>query len=165
MLLGSAAMIWLSQLAPDSSYAGHLLPAMLVLGVGVGNVSAPAIASATHRVAPQDSGVASAMVNTMQQVSGSIGTALLSSIFAGAVASQLAGPNPQTAVAATMHGYSVAFWVAAGVYALGAAAVTALTPAPDPDPRRAGVSEASDGQRSIGAAADTPETFAVAELP
>ena len=55
------------------------------MGLGMGNIFAPAIASATYGVDPRDAGVASAMVNTMQQVGGSIGTALLSSIFASSV--------------------------------------------------------------------------------
>jgi hypothetical protein len=68
------------------------------------------------------------MVNTMQQVGGSIGTALLSSIFASAVTSYAEGhaPGPQLAADAAMHGYTVAFWVAGGVFAFGAVVVGAL---------------------------------------
>jgi EmrB/QacA subfamily drug resistance transporter len=125
MLLGAAAMVWLAQLTPTSSYAGHVLPALLVLGVGLGNIFAPAIASATYGVELQDVGVASAMVNTMQQVGGSIGTALLSSIFASAVTAYTAHKpsTPQLLSVATVHGYTVAFWVAAGIFALGAVVV------------------------------------------
>jgi EmrB/QacA subfamily drug resistance transporter len=125
MLLGAAAMVWLAQLTPTSSYAGHVLPALIVLGVGLGNVFAPALASATYGVEPQDVGVASAMVNTLQQVGGSIGTALLSSIFATAVTAYSAGKRatPELLSQATVHGYTVGFWVSAGVFALGAVAV------------------------------------------
>ena len=91
MVLGSAAMVLLAQLETDSSYVGHVLPALIVMGVGMGNIFAPAFATATYGVDPRDSGVASAMVNTMQQVGGSIGTALLSSIFASAVSSYVDG--------------------------------------------------------------------------
>jgi hypothetical protein len=68
------------------------------------------------------------MVNTMQQVGGSIGTALLSSIFASAVSSFAKGKprSPQVATDAAMHGYTVAFWVAAGVFAFGAVVVGSL---------------------------------------
>jgi len=130
MVLGSAAMVWLAQLDPGSSYAGHVLPALLVMGVGMGNIFAPAFATATHGVAPHDSGVASAMVNTMQQVGGSIGTALLSSIFASAVSSYAEGrpPTPQVLGEAAVHGYTVAFWVAAGVFAFGAVVVALTMP-------------------------------------
>jgi EmrB/QacA subfamily drug resistance transporter len=128
MTLGAAAMVWFAQLTPTSSYAGHVLPALLVMGVGMGNIFAPAIASATYGVDPRDSGVASAMVNTMQQVGGSIGTALLSSIFASAAESFAAGKpqSPELLGTAAVHGYTVAFWVAAGVFAFGAIVVGTL---------------------------------------
>jgi EmrB/QacA subfamily drug resistance transporter len=128
MLLGAGSMVWLAQLTPHSSYVAHVLPALLVMGVGMGNIFAPAIASATYGVAPHDAGVASAMVNTMQQVGGSIGTALLSSIFASAVSAYAEGkpPTAQVLGEAAVHGYTVAFWVAAGVFAFGAVAVGAL---------------------------------------
>ena len=125
MALGAVAMAWLAQLATDSSYAGHVLPALIVMGAGMGLIFAPAISSATYGVDPADTGVASAMVNTMQQVGGSIGTALLSSIFASAVSSYAEGraPSPGLAAEAAVHGYTVAFWVAAGVFAVGAVIV------------------------------------------
>jgi EmrB/QacA subfamily drug resistance transporter len=128
MSMGALAMLLLAQLDVDSSYAAHVLPALLILGVGMGNIFAPAFSSATYGVDPRDSGVASAMVNTMQQVGGSIGTALLSSIFASAVTSYVEGHGrtPQVAAEAAVHGYTVAFWVAAGVFAFGAVAVGTL---------------------------------------
>jgi MFS family permease len=127
MLLGAVSLAWLAQITPTSSYVGHVLPALLILGVGMGNIFAPALASATYGVEARDTGVASAMVNTMQQVGGSIGTALLSSIFASSVASYAEGktPSPQLATDAAVHGYTVAFWIAAGVFALGAVVVGA----------------------------------------
>ena len=75
MLLGAAAMTYLTQLTVTSSYAGGVLPALLILGLGFGMIFAPAINTATAGVPRQDSGVASALVNTMQQVGGSVGTA------------------------------------------------------------------------------------------
>jgi EmrB/QacA subfamily drug resistance transporter len=128
MALGALAMVWFAQLDTTSSYAGHVLPGLIVLGIGMGNIFAPGISSATYGVAPTDAGVASAMVNAMQQVGGSIGTALLSSIFASAVSSYAEGkpPGPQVTIDAAMHGYTVAFWVAAGVFAFGAVVVGLL---------------------------------------
>src|SRR3954470_12029165 len=107
MTLGAISMVWFAQLDTTSSYAGHVLPSLIVLGIGMGNIFAPGISSATYGVARRDAGVASAMVNTMQQVGGSIGTALLSSIFAGAVVSYADArpPSPQVAADAAMHGY------------------------------------------------------------
>jgi EmrB/QacA subfamily drug resistance transporter len=149
MTLGALAMVWFAQLDTTSSYAGRVLPGLIVLGIGMGNIFAPGISSATYGVAPTDAGVASALVNAMQQVGGSIGTALLSSIFASAVSSYARGksPSPQVAANAAMHGYTVAFWVAAGVFAFGAVAVGLLmrsikiesgaSPGPTADPQLA----------------------------
>jgi EmrB/QacA subfamily drug resistance transporter len=128
--LAGIALLWLAQIDVDSSYARHILPALLVLGVGMGNVFAPAIASATFGVEPRDSGVASAMVNTMQQVGGSVGLALLSTIAASATSSYGEGqrPTPGLMAEAAVHGFTTAFYVGAGVLLLGAALVAAIMP-------------------------------------
>lgn len=128
MLLGAGSMVWLAQLTPSSSYAGHILPALVVMGLGFGNVVATGIASATRGVEPHHTGVASALVSTAQQVGGSIGTAVLSSIFAGAVTDYAQGRprTPNVAGEAVVHGYTVAFWVAAGIFGTGALIVGAL---------------------------------------
>ena len=128
MVLGAVAMVWLAQLTPESSYAGHVLPALLVAGVGLGNVFATTISTATYGVALSDAGVGSAMVGTMQQVGASTGTALLSSIFATASSHYADGrvPTPQTLGAAAVHGSTVACWAAAGVFALGALLVGSM---------------------------------------
>jgi EmrB/QacA subfamily drug resistance transporter len=128
MALGAAAMVWFAQIQTDSSYAGYVLPGLLILGVGAGAVFSSSFATATYGVAPQDAGVASAMINTMQQIGGSLGTAMLSSIFAHAVSSFAAGrrPTPELLGQAAVHGYATAFWVAAGIFAVGSVLVGAL---------------------------------------
>jgi EmrB/QacA subfamily drug resistance transporter len=128
--LAGIALLWLAQIDVSSSYAGGVLPPLLVLGMGMGNVFAPAIASATYGVEPRDSGVASAMVNTMQQVGGSVGLALLSTIAASATSSYAEGrpPSPQVMADAAVHGFTTAFYVGAGVLLVGAAVVGALMP-------------------------------------
>ena len=97
MLLGAAAMAYLTQITVTSSYVSSVLPAMLVLGLGFGMIFAPAINTATAGVRREDSGVASALVNTMQQVGGSIGTSALSTVALTASASYLAAPPRQRA--------------------------------------------------------------------
>jgi EmrB/QacA subfamily drug resistance transporter len=138
MLLAAAAMAWLAQLEPGSSYAADVLPALIVMGLAFGSIIAPGIATATHGVAPHEAGVASALVNTMQQVGGSVGTSLLSSIFAGAATAYVGDrrPTPQLLTDAAVHGYTVAFWVAAGTFAVGALLVgaTMRSVRVDPDP-------------------------------
>ena len=69
----------------------HVLPSLILIGIGFGLTIAPSFATATHGVPARDSGVASAMVSTSQQIGGSIGTALLSTLAASAVT-----PSPAT---------------------------------------------------------------------
>jgi EmrB/QacA subfamily drug resistance transporter len=85
-VLASAAMFGFSRLEVDSSYAGHLLPFIVVMAFGMGLVFVPMTLTAVAGVAQEDSGVASAVLNTMQQVGGSLGLATLSTVFASALA-------------------------------------------------------------------------------
>ncbi|MFD4600698.1 MFS transporter [Streptomyces sp. NPDC058464] len=124
-LLAALGMLLLTRLQPDSSYATHVLPSELMLGIGMGMASMPGMSLATARIRPQDAGVASAMVNTSQQVGGSIGTALLNTLAASATGSWLAANGAHTAAQAAVHGYTVAYAWATGVMAL--AAVIAFT--------------------------------------
>jgi hypothetical protein len=93
-------------------------------------IFAPAINTATAGVPRQDSGVASALVNTMQQVGGSIGTAALSTIALTATASYLVThrTGPQAPAIAATHGYTEAFAVSAGIFGLGVILAIVLLP-------------------------------------
>ncbi|MER5463051.1 MFS transporter [Streptomyces sp. NPDC002668] len=130
-LVAGAGMLMLTQLEVGSSYAGLILPAQLLLGLGMGTAFMPAMSLATHGVRPEDAGVASAMVNTSQQVGGAIGTALLNTIAASAttayIASHAAGATNQQLLQAQamVHGYSNAIWWAVGI--LAAASAIAFT--------------------------------------
>ena len=121
MALGLVAMVLFAQLTPTSSYGSAVLPGLLVTGVGMGCIFAPAFSTATLGVASNEAGIASAMVNTSQQVGGSIGTSLLSTIYASAVASYVASHLHVRGLvpAAAVHGDTTAFWWAAGIFALG----------------------------------------------
>ena len=121
MILGAIGMFLFTHLTPSSSYAAHVLPGLLILGVGMGCIFAPAFSTATLGVQGSEAGIASAMVNTSQQVGGSIGTSLLSTIFASAVASYAAShaPSAGLADAAAVHGYTTAFWWSVGIFVLG----------------------------------------------
>jgi EmrB/QacA subfamily drug resistance transporter len=118
MIFAAVAMVLLTGIGVDSSYAAHVLPSLLLLGVGFGLIMAPSMASATQGVRTEDAGVASAMVNTGQQVGGSVGTALLSTLATSAMTSFATtnGPGPEAAI----HGYTTAFWWSAGIFAVGA---------------------------------------------
>jgi EmrB/QacA subfamily drug resistance transporter len=127
MVLGGLAMLFLSRITADASYATHVLPALPVIGFGFGLIFAPAINTATFGVARTDAGIASAMVNTMQQVGGAIGTALLSTIAASTATSYaLSHPGKSGAVEAAVHGYTVAFLISGTIFILGAAVVFSL---------------------------------------
>jgi EmrB/QacA subfamily drug resistance transporter len=121
MALGAVGMFLFTRLTPGSSYVSHVLPGLLVLGAGMGCIFAPAFSTATLGVEGSEAGIASAMVNTSQQVGGSVGTSLLSTIFASAVTSYAASHarTPGLADAAQVHGYTTAFWWSVGIFALG----------------------------------------------
>ncbi|MET8167810.1 MFS transporter [Streptomyces sp. NPDC005329] len=124
MLLASGGMVILTQMTVDSSYTSEILPALLLMGLGMGLTFMPVFSTATAGVAPQDAGVTSATVNTSQQVGGSIGTALLNTIATTSstayVAAHLTGPARRAQVTAegTVHGYTVAIWWAAAIMLL-----------------------------------------------
>jgi sugar phosphate permease len=122
MLSAALGMVLLTRIGVDTGYASHVLPSLILVGVGFGLIVAPSFATATVGVPPRDSGVASAMVNTSQQVGGSIGTALLSTLAASAAADFLTGrgPAPELLRQAAVEGYITAFWWAAGIFAVGA---------------------------------------------
>jgi EmrB/QacA subfamily drug resistance transporter len=130
MLVASAGMLSMTGIGVDTSYAAHVLPGLMVMGAGLGLVFSSAMATATFGVEAADAGVASAMVNTMQQIGGSIGTALLSTLAASAATSELAGvagrPDPAALAHAAVHGYTTAFWWAGGIYAVGAVVCASL---------------------------------------
>jgi MFS family permease len=128
LLLAAGGMIILaSQLSVNTSYAAWILPALVVIGLGLGLVFGCGLNTATYGAALADAGVASALVNTCQQVGGSVGTALLNTIAASALASYLVthGHSPAALAGAAVHSYVVAFWVSAAIFA-GSAVVCAL---------------------------------------
>ncbi len=130
MLLGAASMVYLTGISVDSTYAADVLPALIGMGVGMGLIMAPAMQTATFGVANSDAGVASATVNTSQQVGGSIGTALLSTLAASAVTSYADGRagGPDVMAAAAIHGYTTAFTWAAAIFFVGAVVCGTLLP-------------------------------------
>jgi EmrB/QacA subfamily drug resistance transporter len=121
MLAAAAGMVALTAVGVHTPYASHVLPGLLVMGAGLGMSMATAMSTATLGVAAHDAGVASAMVNTSQQVGGSIGTALLSTVAASAASAFRGGP-----AAAAVHGYTTAFWWSAAIFAAGAVVCGAL---------------------------------------
>ena len=140
-LLGAAGLVYLSMLEADSSYLRHVLPALYVLGLGMGLIFASSFNTATSGTQPSDAGVASALVNTGQQVGGALGTALLNTIAATVTASYLRShaQTPTVLAEATVAGETMAFLVSAGVFLVGAVVSLAIIPSgPNPVPQRGG---------------------------
>ena len=121
-------------LGPHTGYAAGVFGSLILAGVGMGMVIAPAINTGTFGVAPQDAGVASATVTVGQMLGGSVGTSLLNTIFAAAVSSYLAAHlaaarlvgRPALTGLALAHGYDTGFWWIAGIFACGAVVSGAL---------------------------------------
>lgn len=127
-LTAAIGMLLLTQLEIDSSYAAVILPGQLLLGLGMGTAFMPAMSLATHGIEPRDAGVASAMVNTSQQVGGAIGTALLNTIAASAATAYatshaaLGATDPELLKLQSMvHGFTGAIWWAVGILVVASA--------------------------------------------
>ncbi len=122
MVVSGIGMVLLTQVGVNTAYASHVLPGLMVLGLGLGLVFAISFEVGTMGVGSNDAGVASAMVNTTQQVGGSIGTAFLSTMMASAAASFIVGrpDTAETAAKAAVSGYTTAFWWSAAIFAISA---------------------------------------------
>jgi EmrB/QacA subfamily drug resistance transporter len=115
--MATLGLVWMTQLTPDSSYVLHIAPAMLLMSLGMGHVFVPLSSTALLGVPQHDAGVASALVNTMQQVGGSLGVAFLNTIATNATVA-FAASHGGVSPAAVTHGFTTAFTWSAGVFAL-----------------------------------------------
>ncbi len=124
LIMAIVGMLLLTRISPTTSYATHVLPAMLLMSFGLAGVFIPASTVALFGITPHDAGVASAVLNSSQQIGGSLGTALLNTVFASAVTGFVvtnlhpgAGAAEQAKLAsdALIHGYHVAFLWGAGL--------------------------------------------------
>ena len=123
MVLAAFGMAYLTRLDLGSTYAADLLPPLMIIGFGIGSIMPASIQTATYGVERQFAGVASALVNTSQQIGGSIGTALLNTLAATAATSYVAAhlsPTAEVLARAAVHSYTVAYWWGAGFFAAGA---------------------------------------------
>jgi predicted MFS family arabinose efflux permease len=145
MFIAALGMWILTGIGVHTSYVSHTLPATMILGVGLGAVFAIAMSMATLGVRHDDAGVASAAVNTVQQVGGSVGTALLNTLAATAATTFAASHVGNSAVAAlsAVHSYTVAFTWSAGIFAAGGLLVAVLL--------RSGVPQFEDADTLIAA--------------
>ncbi len=124
LALGAIGLVLFAQLDVGSGFAAHVLPAEVVTSVGFGLALVPLTSTALVGVDPADAGVASALVNTTQQVGSSLGIAVMNTIAATATAHYVSSHGAAATDAGAVHGYVTAFLVGAGVLVVGA--VTAL---------------------------------------
>jgi MFS family permease len=119
-------MLLLTTLNAGSGYVSRVLPAEVVLGLGIGGVFVPAMNAATQRIDPRDGGIAAAVVNTSQQIGGSLGVAVLNTVATTATAGFLA---TRSRTEALIHGYAVAAAWAAAMLLAGAVFAAVLVTA------------------------------------
>jgi predicted MFS family arabinose efflux permease len=126
LAIAAGGLAWLTQIGVHSDFWVHVAPQEILMSVGLG-LAFPAFSStALIRVRDRDAGVASALVNTTQQIGGSLGTALLNTLAATATASYIVAHGAAASQAGVVHGFAVAFGVGACFLALGAIASAVL---------------------------------------
>lgn len=130
-LLTGVALVWFGQLTVDSTYLTLLLPAMVVMAVGLALIFVPITLTAVAGVEHEDAGIASALLNVSQQIGGTLGLSILVTVFATSVKNFLTSPQPiigggsqqsiqhQIQLAAFAHGWAAAFRFAAIFAAIG----------------------------------------------
>ncbi|WP_246115889.1 MFS transporter [Trebonia kvetii] len=140
MLLLAGAQFWLTHIGLKGDYVGDILGPLMITGVGMGFMFSTALNTGTYGVSPRDAGVASASVNTGQQLGGAIGTSLLNTIAASATASYIAShlvhsapsnaalkhANAIVQAQGVLHGYTTVFWCCMGIFLAGAVILGAL---------------------------------------
>ena len=113
LLVGAVGLAWLTQIGVDTSFWLYVFGPQILMSIGLG-FAFPAISNtALTNVGPSDSGVASALVNTTQQIGGSLGTALLNTVAATATAGYITAHGVRSVSAGLVHGYAIAFAVGA----------------------------------------------------
>jgi EmrB/QacA subfamily drug resistance transporter len=133
LAVSTVGFVLLTRVSGHGDYASHVLPAMIILGVGLGLSFVPITIAATNGVAANDSGLASGLLNTTQQVGGSLGLAILSSVSTSRATSALHNGSPLPV--ALTHGFKGAFVVAAVLCAGGVLVALALLPGRRREPR------------------------------
>ncbi|MFY8255115.1 MAG: MFS transporter, partial [Candidatus Planktophila sp.] len=130
LIFAGIGLLMLTQITPETSYVSHVLPSLLIMSSGMALVFIPLTSTALHGVGNRDTGVASAMINTSQQVGGSLGTALLNTVAATAAVAHIKANNEVGITVPGLaeklypygmtHGYTVAFTVSAALLFAGA---------------------------------------------
>ncbi|MGH7642979.1 MAG: MFS transporter [Candidatus Dormibacteria bacterium] len=158
LLLAASGLLWFTHLGVDSTYWANVLPPEVLVSLGMGMTFVPMSSTALVGVEPRDAGVASALVNTTQQVGGALGTALLNTVAATATSAYLLAHRHGQTVAeqASVHGYTTAFLVSAMVLAAAALVAVVLV--------RANRRQVQPGPMEVGSSVG-PEKVSIAGTP
>ena len=123
MLLLAGGLVYFTQVSPQGSYLGDLLPGFLLIGVGLGFPFVPVSIAALAGIENHEAGLASGLINTTQQIGGALGLAVLATVSTTRTENLLAGgTDPATALT---NGFTIAFWVGVG-FAIASLAATLL---------------------------------------
>jgi MFS family permease len=129
MILAAGAAGLLTRIGVHGGYGTWVAPALVLIGLGVGGIVTPAFSLGPAGARPADAGVAAALVNSSNQVGGSLGAALLNTIAASAAASYLTRNASHVSLqAATVHGDTLAFTFLAALFAAGTVVTALLYP-------------------------------------
>ncbi len=122
LLMAVAGLALFSTLTVHSTYVGTVLPAEIIVSIGMGLSFVAMNSTALIGVSPEDAGVASALVNATQQTGGTMGAALINTIATSATTAYVAthGTSPSSLTAGAIHGYTTAFVFSAIVLAVAA---------------------------------------------
>jgi MFS family permease len=126
LLISTGGFVFLTTVSGHGDYGSHVVPAMIILGVGMGMSFVPVTIAGTSGVSPEDSGLASGLLNTTQQVGGSLGLAILTSVATSRTTAAL--HTGSGLPAALTHGFKGAFIVGAVLCAMGAVFTILLLP-------------------------------------
>ena len=126
LVMASIGLLLLSRITPTSSYTTHVLPSIIIMSTGLALVFIPSATAGLHGIEQRDSGVASALINTSQQIGGSFGAALLNTIAFTAATTFAHAHMDLGQQYALVHGYAVAFKFGT-VFLLSAAVVVFFT--------------------------------------
>jgi EmrB/QacA subfamily drug resistance transporter len=129
LALIAGGMLWYTQIPASGSFATHLLPGYLLVGVGMAFSFIPISIAALAGVQPQQAGLASGLINTSQQIGGALGVAIVASVAFSHTKTLLASGHSQAQAATS--GFALGFWVLAAVGAASVVACLALVRRPE----------------------------------
>jgi len=144
-LVVAGGLAWLSRISDHASYVPDILPALIVLSVGLGLIFFPTTVVAVSGASRRESGLASAVLNVSQQLGGSIGLAVLGTVAANVSKDQLANVRPTRALIgqALMAGFTTAFEIGVVIALAGFVIALLVIRVRSPKPSTAALPEAA----------------------